>query len=347
VTYPNAVEIPDARTEGVRSYREADEPHPIQLTLLTAESEFAWVEALREMIVANRLADADAMVMTALAPFEGRVAVAARAATAADVVLEGWEDLLPILAEHEGPAITAIVAGLTNEPDLVFKGDATHDPTLVLALYSDDHFLFSTAPRDQLLGECLKEAPAFAGNDEDVEFYAVLKGLAPLNTLLIQSKHRFFLRDGRDGVEGRAPGGYCEYVLGTWVRALRFLQALDRVVEAHGLPHGARLIAGTSALHTNFACLLRESERHAVADEAEDSGASIAMLATLAAPRSSPRHDPLADLHAIAEEGSGASLRKRLAGGGDVAGAPSPAPLPPTSAARKGWRAFVARLLGR
>ena len=352
MTHPAFVHIPDSRTEGVRSYREPATPHPIQRTFLTGEGERQWVDTLRGHIVAARLGEADRMVTDALAPFEGRIAQLAKMASADDVWLEGWEDLMPILAEHEGPAITAITVGLTNEPDLVFDGGDEHEPTLVIALYSDDSFPFSNASRDALLAECLSDDPAFAGEEEDVEFYAMLSGLAALNSALIQSKHRYYLRDGRDGIEGRAPGGYCEYVLGTWVRALRFLQALERAADDHGLPDGARLVAGTFGLHTDFASLLREGEAPAATQPA----AEIAPVATLTMKKWEPKHDPLADLYAPAATDSGSALRKRVmveepAAAPAPAAAPEPVattPLPAMmDAAVTPKRGFLARLFGR
>lgn len=350
MNHPAFVHIPDSRTEGVRSYREPADPHPLQLAFLTEEGEREWVDRLRGHIVAARLDAADRMVAEALAPFEGRIAQLAKIASADDVALEGWEDLMPILAEHEGPAITAITVGLTNEPDLVFDGGDEHEPTLVIALYSDDSFPFGSASRDALLAECLSDSPAFAGQEEDVEFYSVLTGLAALNTALIQSKHRYYLRDGRDGVEGRAPGGYCEYVLGTWVRALRFLQALERAADDHGLPDGARLVAGTFGLHTDFASLMREGEAPTAAQPA----AELAPVATLTMKKWEPRHDPLADLYAPAAVDSGTSLRKRMVVEEEVAPAPvaevppvAPAPLPEIAPAPVAKPGFFARLFGR
>lgn len=351
MNHPAYVHIPDSRTEGVRSYREPANPHPIQLTFLTEAGERQWVETLRGHIVAARLDAADRMVGEALAPFEGRIAQLAKIASADDVALEGWEDLMPILAEHEGPAITAITVGLTNEPDLVFDGGDEHEPTLVIALYSDDSFPFSSASRDALLAECLSDHPAFAGEEEDVEFYAVLTGLAALNSALIQSKHRYYLRDGRDGVEGRAPGGYCEYVLGTWVRALRFLQALELAADQHGLPEGARLVAGTFGLHTDFASLMREGE----APVAAQPTAEVAPVATLTMKKWEPKHDPLADLYAPAANDSGSSLRKRVVveeapppAPEPVAAAPAPAPVEPVIVpAAEPKPGFLARLFGR
>ena len=80
----------------------------------------------------------------------------------ADIVLEGWDDLLPILAEWEGPPVTAITLGLTSPPDLVFEAGQTHEPNLLLGLYSDEAFAFSGASKADLLAECAKEIPAWA-----------------------------------------------------------------------------------------------------------------------------------------------------------------------------------------
>lgn len=330
--HPNYVFIPDSTAEGVRSYREPDIPHPLQLAFLEEAGEQAYVERLRGLLSTGRLDEADAILSADLAGFTGRMARLAQAASREAVTIEGWEDLLPILADYEGPAITAITVGLTNEPDLVFEAGAEHEPALVAGLYSDDSFAFSAAQRDAILAECLSEEPAFAGADEDVEFYAVTAGLAPLNTALIQSKHRYFLRDGRDGVEGRAPGGYVEYVLATWVRALRFLQALEAAAERHGLPGGARLIAGTVGLGTDFACILGQGRGLAGTAVAAVAAPAAAEAAALTIKQWTPRHDPLAEPPAEAFE-TGSAIRRKVAGPPPAAVPDVPAPLPEPVAA--------------
>lgn len=338
--HPNYVFIPDPSSEGVRSYREPEVPHPLQLAFLEEAGERAYVEKLRALLSAGRLDEADALLSADLAGFGGRLARLSHAATCDAVTVEGWEDLLPILAEYEGPPITAITVGLTNDSDLVFEPGADHEPALVVALYSDDSYAFSRNPPDAVLAECLSEYPVFAGHDEDVEFYAVSAGLAPLNTALIQSKHRYFLRDGQGGVEGRAPGGYVEYVLATWLRALRFLQALRRAASIHGLPGGARLIAGTVGLHSDFACILAQGGGTAAAR-----GCAPAPVATLTIRQWAPRPDPLAE-----EIETGSAIRRKIAEPrpGPVqaspVGRPGEAAVEPAPAPKQG---FFARLFGR
>ncbi len=345
IRHPAYVEIPDSKTEGVRAYREAEVPHPLQLAFLEVEGERAYVEHLRALLTAGRTDEADRILTADLAGFGGAIARLAQALPPAAVTLEGWGDLLPILDEFEGPPITTLTVGLTNEPDLVFDSGRLHEPALLLGLYSDDAFAFSAASREALLAECAADMPGWAGHEEDVEFYADIAGLADLNTALVQCKHRYFLRDGRDGgVAGRAPGGYVEYVLGCWLRATRFVQALERAVADDGLPDGARVIAGSVGLDTDFATVI-EPKRQATAGRT--TSAAPAPVAMLSVKPWVPREDPT-----VAAPASGSTLRQRL---GTAESAPQPlvapkpanaaAPLPEsTPPARLG---FFARLFAR
>jgi hypothetical protein len=304
---PQMASIPDPkRVEGVRSYREPDEPRPLQLTFLEADGERAWIEEMRSMLSAGRAAEADARLAAELEGFDGAIARLCKATSAADVVLEGWDDLLPILTEWEGPPITAITLGLTNPPDLVFEAGANHEPELLLGLYSDDVYPFSRTSTADILAECGQDYPAWADAEEDVEFYCAHFGLAELNTALIQCKHRYFLRDGRDGVEGRAPGGYVEFVLGNWLLATRFLQATERAVSEHGLPPGCRLIAGTVGINADFIAVL--GPESSSAPVAVPSAAAVQpSFATLTMKPWVPREDPTADGPA-----NGPTLRQRI-----------------------------------
>jgi len=303
-SHPHFVFIPDSTTEGVRSYREPAEPNPLQITFLEPEGERAWIEEMRALLSEGRTAEADARLASDLAGFDGKLARLCKASSAADVTLEGWDDLLPILAEWEGPAITAITLGLTNPPDLVFEAGQTHDPDLLLGLYSDEAFPFSNTSNVSLLAECARELPAWVGAEEDVEFYCALSGVAELNTTLINWKHRRFLRDGRDGVEGRAPGGYVEFVLASWFLATRFLQAVERAISTHGLPEGSRLIAGTVEVNADFVAILG-AECPSMARK--ESAAAEHTFATLTVKPWVPREDPTVDALV-----AGPTLRQRI-----------------------------------
>lgn len=305
--HPHFVPIPDPQqVEGVRAYREPAEPHPLQIKFLDPAGERAWVEEMRGLLSEGRVVEADALLSSEIAGFEGALARLCKATHVADVNLEGWDDLLPILEEWEGPSITAITLGLTNSPDLVFEAGRMHDPELLLGLYSDEGFPFSRASKAELLLECGKDPPGWSGAEEDVEFYCTISGLAELNTALIQCKHRRFLRDGRDGVEGRAPGGYVEFVLGCWLLATRFLQATERAISDFGLPVGCRLIAGAVDINADFVSLVAPSGSAAPAPASAAAGTQPAFAALTMKPWV-PREDPTTDAPT-----SGPSLRQRI-----------------------------------
>jgi hypothetical protein len=328
-SHPHFVSIPDPeRTEGLRAYREPAQPNPLQIRFLEAADERAWIEEMHGLLSAGRTAEADARLTAELAGFDGAIARLCKAVPASDISLEGWEDLLPILAEWEGPPVTAITLGLTNPPDLVFEVGRALQPDLLLGLYSDEAFPFSRASKADLLAECGKEHPAWAGAEEDVEFYCTISGLAGLNTALIHCKHRRFLRDGRDGVEGRAPGGYVEFVLGSWLLATRFLQATERAVLEHGMPDGCRLIAGTVDINADFISILGP-EQAAASSSALSEASTDPGFAPLTMKPWVPREDPTADSSA-----SGPTLRQRVQ---SVETSPAPQP----------QRGFLARLWGR
>jgi hypothetical protein len=312
--HPHQVAIPRADTPGVRSYREAAEPHPLQLTFLEEAGEQAWVEEVRALLSAGQADAAERRLRAELAGFSGQLAALCQATRSEAVEIDGWADLDAILQEWEGPPVTAITLGLTNPPDLVFEAGRAHEPELLLGLYSDEGYSFSAASQDALLAECSKELPAWVGHEEDVEFYCAASGLADLNTALIGHKHRHFLRDGRDGVEGRAPGGYVEYVLGCWLRSTLFLQALQRAAVGSATASGCRIVAGAVGVNADFVTVIgpsRKARRKRVAPVAEPQFAPLTIKAWV------PKEDP------AAVPASGSTLRQRIAPMDPPASAPA------------------------
>ena len=336
--HPQHVVIPDARTAGVRAYREPAEPHPLQLAFLEEAGERQWVEQMHALLAAGDAAAAEAQLREQLARFEGSLATLCKRTEAQDVVIDGWDDLLPILSEWEGPPVTAITLGLTNAPDLVFDAGQAHEPELLLGLYSDEAYPFSTVAADALLDECSTDLPAWVGKEEDVEFYCASAGLGELNAALVGHKHRHFLRDGRDGVEGRAPGGYVEYVLGCWLRSTLFLQAVQRA--ARQLPAGCRLVAGAVAMSADFVTLV-EQRKPPAATRKKAVKPSEPQFATLTIKPWVPREEEVAD----ASPASGASLRQRVLQGEAESVRPATAESVPAAAPapKPGWLARLFR----
>jgi hypothetical protein len=132
--------------------------------------------------------------------------------------------------------------GIANDSDLNFEKGVLHAPYLLLGLYTDESYRWSSATREDILEQCDAECPEWAGREEDIEIYLEIEGLEAINTALIHHKHRFFLRDGDPD---KAPLGYVEYVLASWLRALRFHQAVAAEIAEHGLPGGIPVVSGT------------------------------------------------------------------------------------------------------
>jgi hypothetical protein len=296
-SHPHFVAIPDSGAGGVRAYAEPEVPHPLQVLFLDQAAELAWVEEIRTLLSNGQAAEADTRLTDALDGFTGKLATLCKAVPAESATLEGFDDLLPILEEWEGPAITGITLGLTNLPDLAFEAGRMHEPELLISLYSDDAYPFSRASKGDLIAECIKEAPAWIGAEEDVEFHCTIPALAELNTALIHCKHRHYLRDGRDGVEGRAPGGYVEYVLSSWLLATRFLQSVQQAVADHGLPAGCKLVAGTVEINADFLCVF-SAERRRRSRGGTSAAPAPSGFATLTVKPWVSREDPIADITA-------------------------------------------------
>src|SRR4051812_26208321 len=90
-SHPHFVSIPDASAEGVRAYREPDEPHPLHLASLDRAGGRAWIAAIPSLLPAGCTAEAGARLAAELAGFDGAIARLCKATAAADVALEGWD----------------------------------------------------------------------------------------------------------------------------------------------------------------------------------------------------------------------------------------------------------------
>ena len=310
------VEIPGMEAEGLYRYKEPETPHPLQVAFLDPARETAYVGRLRDALVAGRFDAVAAELEQQLSGLEGRTARYARACSLDDIVIDGWSDLSEILEEYEGPAITCITAGLFNAPDLVFGKGQEYEPDLLFNLYSDDEYDFTAHDNEALLAECGAESPGWIGGEEDVEFYVSVEGFAPLNTCLIQCRHRIYDRADPKALTDRAPGGYVEYVLACWLRTTRFLQAIQREIAAHGMPEGARLIVGAFGLDADLAAIIgtRKSYSEPVQQTAAASGMATLTITNWERGTSKDEEE---------EKSTGSSLRQRLSGE-----QPAPAPVP-------------------
>jgi hypothetical protein len=216
--------------------------HSLQTTFATAAGELAWDERLRALFEARELGEAEHVLRSALIESGGEMMRLCREASLSAVAIHGWDELAEAVRGHEGEAITGATIAIGNEADLAFEKGLQHRPYLVLGLYTDDAWGWSSASAQDALAQCHSDGPAWAGWDEDIEAFLEIDGLDALNTALVHHKQRHFIRE--EGEAAPAPLRYVEFVLGCWWRALRFHQAVAVQLDKHGLAGCVPVISG-------------------------------------------------------------------------------------------------------
>lgn len=215
--------------------------HVLQTTFASAAGEAAWEEQLRSLFEARELAAAERLLRTALVQTGGEMMRICRQASIDRVEIVGWEELAEAVAAHEGEPITGATVAMGNESDLAFEKGSLHRPYMMLGLYTDEAWDWSSAEPGQALEQCRAECPAWAGCDEDLEAFLEIDGLDELNTALIHHKQRHLIREDESAP---APLRYVEFVLGCWWRALRFHQAVAVQLDRHGLGGTIPVVSG-------------------------------------------------------------------------------------------------------
>lgn len=216
--------------------------HSLQTTFAAAAGELAWEERLRALFEARELAQVEQILRAALIESGGEMMRLCRDASLSVVEIMGWDELAEAVRSHEGEPITGATIAIGNEADLAFEKGTPHRPYLVLGLYTDASWGWSSASSGEALAQCRSENPDWAGWDEDIEAFLEIDGLDALNTALIHHKQRHFIRE--EGEAAPAPLRYVEFVLGSWWRALRFHQAVAVQLDAHGLAGAIPVISG-------------------------------------------------------------------------------------------------------
>ena len=235
--------------------------HRLQAEFARQEGEAHYVDHLRKLVSGGLLDAANGILMADLAALDSDLAQICAATDPADVVLTGWPELIDAITQFEGDPVAGVTIGMANDPDLAFDKGQLHASYLLLGLYTEETFGWSSASREDILHQCGTERPQWAGSEEDIEVYLELEGLEAINTRLIHHKHRFFLRDGEPD---EAPAGYVEYVLACWLRALRFQQAVAAEVALHGLPGNIPVASGTVEMNPEIACVHFPEKSHEV-----------------------------------------------------------------------------------
>lgn len=215
--------------------------HNLQAVFATEEGEAAWTQDMHALFGAGAFDEAEALLAEALAALDTELAWTCLELPREAVVLSGWEELGEAIALHEGDPVTAVTIAIANESDRDFEKGQVHRPYVLLGLYTDEAYAFSTTVHWELLDECHAELPQWAGKEEDIEVHMDIEGLDVLNTRLAHHKQRHFFRDDNPPA---APRPYVEFVLACWWRALRWHQAVATECAIRGLPRGIPVIAG-------------------------------------------------------------------------------------------------------
>lgn len=221
--------------------------HPLQTTFATAAGQAAWEEKLRDLFERRELAQAERVLRRALIATRGEMMDLCRRTTLDRVEITGWAELVEAVALHEGAPVTGATIALGTELDPGSGRETAHGPFMMLGLYTDEAWHWSSARSDEALEQCREESPAWAGQDEDIEAFLEIEGLDAINTALVHHPYRDFIRE--DGPASLAPLGHVEFVLGCWWRALRFHQAVAVQLDRHGLRGPIPVISGLIGMH--------------------------------------------------------------------------------------------------
>jgi hypothetical protein len=329
--------------------------HALQTLFASAEAETAWVDHLRMLIEQARFDEAEAILAAEIATLDADMARLCQAAPREAVEISGWPELAERIELHEGELpITGLTLAIGNDGDLDFEKGKVHAPYMMLGLYTDEAWHWSGATREVLLAECSAEdGPGWAGTDEDLEAFLEISGLSALNTALIHSKQRHFIREGD---VSHAPVRYVEFVVGSWWRALRFHQAVADAQAAHPLPGRVTIVSGMVDMRPDVVSVHLPDAAPAVQAAAAAEASPMAM-APLAFAVDDDDEEPAEEIEAEAEVSvinlitrkpieeekplSGADLRRRFHpepandAGAEAGAAPEPK------------RGFFARMFGR
>lgn len=280
--------------------------HELQKVFATQDGETAWTQDMHALFGAGALDEAEALLAEALTALDSELAWSCLELPREAVVLSGWDELAEAIAMHEGEPVTGVTIAVANEGDRDFQKGEVHHPYVLLGIYTDDAFAFSSAVHWQLLDECHAEMPAWAGREEDIEVHMDIDGLDALNTRLVHHKQRHFFREG---ATVPAPLRYVEFVLGCWWRALRWHQAVATECAIRGLPRAIPVVAGMVDLRPEVVTI-HDSGRGA--DRSKMASAVVGSLAEGFIQRKAIEEEPDRTAPTVAE------LRRRAQGDGEV-----------------------------
>jgi hypothetical protein len=227
----------------------------LQQIFVSEAGEAAYVREIAAMIRAEQFPQAEAKLLGDLSRLSSTLSDVCAASPAALVTISGWDEVFAGVEHYEGDPITAIGVDMWNEDEIVLTKQDAYEPGLTVSFYSDASFPFSTSSRDEIIAENSSEFTSWQGQGEDIEAYIEIDGIADLNCALLNHKSRIFYRQPQSELESdvedapppptAAPTEYVAFVLASWLRVLRFHQAIRAQLNGQGLPSTIPVILGT------------------------------------------------------------------------------------------------------
>ena len=277
--------------------------HELQHQFATQEGEAAWNAVMHEHFQTGSLNEAQQYLEAQLEALGTELATRCLIDDPDRVSITGWSELCEAIELHEGDPITSVTLAIANDADRAFEKGQVHRPYMLLGLYTDEHFPFSSHNALGLIHEATSdEGPAWAGYDEDIEVFLECEGLDAINTELVHHKERHFFRDD---APDHAPKRYVEYVVACWWRALLFHRAVEKICAQKPLPGHVPVLAGMVDMKPDVISVhgMVEGARPAVV--AEDDGPQMAEM--LPSSMISRR-----EVEEVKEPPTGVDLRRRV-----------------------------------
>lgn len=171
-----------------------------------------------------------------------------RAYPAERIHVDGWDQIAARLDALDQPdkPITAIGIDLSCHGDVFADSDEAVAPYLETNFYSDGAFPFSTADRQTLCAGYEGSSARWQGIFEDIDGTIGISGIGRLSFAIdeLERQHRIL-------VSGDAVGSDA-MVIAMAYRAVAVHQAVQSMVDAHGLPRPLTVIVGSNESYPFF-----------------------------------------------------------------------------------------------
>ena len=216
---------------------------------------------------ASDAAERVAFALGVLEEFGHPVVELCRSYPAERIRILGWDQIgarFEALDKPDQP-ITAIGIDLSCHGDALADSDDALAPYIETNFYSDSAFPFSTADRATLCAGYENSSARWQGNFQDIDGTIMISGIGRLSFAIDELEQQHRIQNSDDAVGSDA------MFIATAYRAVAVHQAVQAMVDEHGLPRPLAVIVGSNESYPFFDApvisFLECLERAPVADE--------------------------------------------------------------------------------